>query len=79
MTSYSVLCELVLKNIFTRNKLKGSSLKVKNGVKLWPGSEGRLGSGRGSGRDVCVCGGGEAGGGGGGGGGIDSKIPLNKK
>ena len=39
----------------------------KNGVKLWPGSEGRLGSGRGLGRGVCVWGGVEGGGGGGGG------------
>ena len=33
--------------------------KKKNGVKLRPGSEGRLGSGRGLGQGVCRGGGGE--------------------
>ena len=59
MASYSVLYELVSKNIFTRNKLTWSSLNVKkNGVKLRPGSKGRLGSRRGLGRGMCVWGGG---------------------
>ena len=44
----------------------------KNGVKLQPGSEGRLGSGRGLGRGVCVWAGGGGVEGGGGGGGINS-------
>ena len=38
------------------------SLNVENGVKLRPGSEGRLGPGRGLGRGVCAGGGGGVGG-----------------
>ena len=48
-----VLCELVL-NYFYKKQTDMIFFKCKkNGVKVRPGSEGRLGSGRGLGRGVC--------------------------
>ena len=66
MASYLVLCELVLKHFYKKQTNIIFFKCKKNGVKLRPGSEGRLGSWRGLGRAVCV------GGVGGGGGGINS-------
>ena len=63
MASYSVSCELVLKYFYKKQTNMIFFKWKKYGVKLWPGSEGRLGSGRCLGRGVCVCVGGGGGGG----------------
>ena len=61
MTSYSVLCELVLKHLYKKqtNIIFFKCKKKKIGVKLRPDSEGRLGSWRGLGQGVGAAGVGE--------------------